>query len=43
MTSAELKAASILALERAPVAAAFAMIEMGMLLPSAVIDSVAVE
>jgi hypothetical protein len=43
MTSAELEAACMLALERAPVAAAFAMIEMGMLAPSAVIDSIAVE
>ena len=43
MTSAELDVACMLALERAPVAAAFAMIKMGMLPPSAVIDSVAVE
>lgn len=43
MTGAELEAACMLALERAPVGAAFAMVEMGMLSPSAVIDSIAVE
>jgi hypothetical protein len=43
MTSGELEVACMLALERAPVAAAFAMIEMGMLPPSAVIDAVAIE
>jgi hypothetical protein len=43
MTSAELEVACMLALERAPVAAAFAMVEMGMLAPSAVIDSIAIE
>jgi hypothetical protein len=43
MTSAELEAACMLALERAPVAAAFAMVEIGTLPPSAVVDSVAIE